>query len=186
VSDRQSEESLTETWFGPRFADLHPRLQRLHREGGRMSCPVEFDALSGVAGLLGAVVRKRLGLNADRTHRLSVTIHNRDDGLHWSRRFDDGTEVASLFRPVGRLTDGYLLERAGPIESKLTVEIVDGGWYWRQLGCKIFGVSVPVWLAPRVDAHKRIDGEGDRFAVAIALPMVGIVIRYGGKLALET
>ena len=168
-----------------RFADLHPLLQRLHREGGRLSGQVEFSPCAGIAGILGAIMRKRLGLTADDTHTLSVAIRNADDGLHWSRRFDAGKEVISVFRPVGRAADGYWLERAGPIEMKLTVEIVDGGWYWRQLGCRVFGITLPRWLAPRVDAHKRIVGDGYRFSVVIALPGLGHAIDYGGTLTLE-
>jgi Domain of unknown function (DUF4166) len=182
----QSDGSPTEAWFGPHFSDLHPLLQRLHREGGCLSGTVEFATESGIAGLIGKRIMRRLGVSDRRPHRLSVTIRNSEEGLHWSRRFDDGAQVVSLFRPIGRLPDGYWLERAGPIELKLAVDIVDGGWYWRQLGCRIFGVPFPAWLAPRADAHKRIDGEGYRFAVAIALPVVGTVIRYGGTLAPDT
>jgi Domain of unknown function (DUF4166) len=180
-----SELSPTERWFGPRFDELHPLLQRLHREGGRLRGRVEFAEGSGIAGMFGAIARKRLGLTDDSTHILSVVIRNADDGLHWSRRFDAGEEVVSLFRPIGRLPNGHWLERAGPIELKLTVDIVDGGWYWRQLGCRAFGIPLPSWCAPRIDAHKRIEGEGYRFAVAIALPLIGRTVAYAGTLALE-
>jgi hypothetical protein len=175
-----------EYWFGNRFADLHPLLQRLHREGGRLSGWVEFEGRTGIPGMIGALVKRRLKLSADGKHRLSVHICDHGGSLHWSRRFDDGAEVVSLFKPIGQLPDGYWLERAGPMTLKLTVEIIDGGWYWRQLSCRIFGVSLPRWFAPRVDAHKQIVDNGYRFAVAIALPIVGRVIAYGGTLALET
>jgi hypothetical protein len=186
-----------ERWFGDAFARLHPRLQALHREGGRLSGPVAFEVGRGIAGLLGRLALRRLGVDpAKRTHTLIVEISHVEishvdishvaDGLRWSRRFDDGPETVSLFRPVGHWPDGHWCESSGPLVLELGVDPVEGGWRWRQRACRWWGMTVPGWLAPRVEAGKTVDGDAYRFDVAIVLPLIGRVLAWAGTLRMAS
>lgn len=176
-----------ERWFGDAFARLHPRLQALHREGGRLCGPVAFETGRGPGGLLGRFALRRLGIDpATRTHTLIVDISHVADGLRWSRRFDDGPEVVSLFRPVGHWPDGHWCESSGALALELGVDPVDGGWRWRQRACRWRGMTVPVWLAPHVDAGKRVDGDAYRFDVAVRLPLIGRVLAWDGALRMAS
>lgn len=175
--------TLVSDWFGPRFGQLHPLLQALHREGGRLVGEVELAFGSGIAGWLGRRLARRMGLpvQAGRVP-LEVTISHTPQVLVWSRRFGAAHEMVSLFEPVGRAPDGHWLERTGALHFRLTVDVREGGWHWRVLGASLHGVPLPVALLPRSHAYKRIEGDAYRFEVAFVAPLLGTLLRYGGTL----
>lgn len=90
--------------------------------------------------------------------------------------------MQSLFVPMGALPDGCWIEQTGPIRLALTVDIIEGGWYWRCLKMWLHGIRVPLWLMPRTQAFKRVEGERYRFYVGLSLPLLGTVLSYGGLL----
>jgi hypothetical protein len=181
-------ENAATRWFGQNFVQLHPLLQALHHDGGRLRGSVQISTGRGVAGLIGRRLAHRLGIPLDRMQRgFEVQIRHNDDAMTWERRFDNGRVLTSTFRPVGQYPDGYWLEDTGAVQLKLTVDIVDGGWRWRLLGASLHGFMLPLFLFPRTDAFKRIDGDGHyRFGVAFALFPFGTLLRYEGVLRAET
>lgn len=170
-------------WLGPQFARLHPLLQTLHREGGVLSGPVVIAFGTGLAGVIGRRLARRLGI-PDRAgaHTLRVDISHDPGNLYWDRCFDAGTRMASVFVPFGTWPDGGWRERTGPVELWLGVDIDDGGWTWRLRGARAFGLPLPRWLLPRSQAGKRIVDGRYRFFVSFALPGLGTVLSYGGDL----
>jgi Domain of unknown function (DUF4166) len=181
-----AEVSQAETWFGPAFAALHPQLQALHRDGGRLIGPVAFETGRGLAGVLGRIALWRIGIDlALSTHTLTVEIRHDRQGLRWARRFDDGREFVSLFKPHGQWPEGYWIERAGPLVLKLNVDFADGGWRWRPLQYRLFGLPLPFWLWPQVEAGKRIVDDVYRFDIRIGFRGIGMLLTYGGDLRLQ-
>lgn len=175
--------SPVEAWFGDGFARLHPLLQALHRDGGRLEGPVRFRVGHGVAGLIGRRVLRRLGIDPGAPEQmLAVDIRHVDGALRWARRFGTGSEAVSWFRPIGRWPDGCWEEHAGPLRLRLAVDTEGGGWRWRQIGCRLWALPLPAWLAPGVDAGKRIDAGHYRFDVVIRLPLLGEILAWGGHL----
>jgi hypothetical protein len=173
-------------WFGSQFHQLHPLLQTLHRDGGRLRGRVAIHTGRGVAGWIGRRLARRLDIPCRVAEsEFEVRISHRDDGLHWDRRFGCDHDMKSTFRPVGHWPDGYWIEDTGPVSLQLTVDIIDGGWYWRCLRVQFGGVRLPLWLFPQSTAYKTIDGDRYRFHVAFALPLLGTVLRYEGALKLE-
>ena len=177
-------ENAATRWFGPAFMRLHPLLQALHREGGSLQGEVAISTGRWIAGLLGRRLASKLGVPVDRPRRgFEVRIRHDDEVMVWHRRFDDGSVMSSVFRPVGRYPDGYWLEMTGPVQLKFGVDIVDGGWRWRLLGASVRGLWLPLALFPRTDAFKRIEADGRyRFGVAFALFPFGTLLRYEGVL----
>jgi len=53
---------LVENWFGDEFDNLHPLLQQLHTDGGRLSGDVEISYGKGLAGIIGARLGKKMNL----------------------------------------------------------------------------------------------------------------------------
>lgn len=183
AKERGLESTLVSDWFGARFGALHPLLQAMHRRGGRLAGEVEVAYGSGLAGWFGRRLGRRMGLPAQPGRMpLVVTISHTDRALRWARRFGEGHEMVSLFEPVGRWPDGHWQERTGALRLLLTVDVRDGGWYWRALGARLHGVRVPVRLLPRSHAGKRVEGDGYRFEVAVIAPLLGPLLRYGGTL----
>ncbi|HEY5802459.1 MAG TPA: DUF4166 domain-containing protein [Lysobacter sp.] len=170
-------------WFGAGFAQLHPLLQSLHLHGGRLSGQATLRFGSGLAGVLGRRMARRLGVPIQAgPHRLEVEIGHDCGTLQWNRCFDGSHWVRSSFHPSGHWPDGVWLERTGPIELALAVEVVDGGWHWRTVSLRVHGLPVPRWLVPRSTAYKHIEHDRYRFHVGFGMPLLGEVFSYSGLL----
>jgi hypothetical protein len=145
--------------------------------------PVQLSYGSGLAGVVGKAIARRLGIpGAAGNATLEVVIHGDDAGLHWSRRFNDGPAFNSLFRPVGAYPSGHWIERTGPIRLWLKVALVDGGWHWTQTRLCMFGVPLPTWLMPRMIASKAVIDGQYVFTVEMRFPLLGSVLAYRGTL----
>lgn len=170
-------------WFGENFNRLHPLLQALHRRGGKLSGPVALRFGTGLTGVLGHRLARKLGIPAVAgQHQLDVEIGHDATTLHWRRRFDLTHHVHSSFHPHGHWPDGHWIEHIGPFELKLAVDVIDGGWHWRTIAVRLHGLRVPLWLVPRSTAYKRIEEGRYRFFVGFSLPILGEVFSYSGLL----
>lgn len=180
-----SDVHLVERWFGASFALLHPQLQALHRNGGRLRGPVQLSFGSGLAGVAGRALARRLGLPQQAgTATLEVNIASDAAGLHWNRRFNEGPVFNSVFHPIGCYPDGHWVERSGSIELWLQVAALDGGWHWRQKRLGVAGVPLPGWLVPKTIASKSVIDGKYAFSVDIRFPILGSILAYRGKLLL--
>lgn len=175
-----------ERWFGAGFAQLHPLLQRLHRDGGSLAGVVTLEFGRGPGGWLGRRIARRLGLPSE-PGRVGMRVDIRSDAhaLYWDRRFDDGAAMRSVFRPVGAWPNGVWSESTGPMRLALKVDTAGGGWRWRQSALWYRGLRLPLAFAPRVDAAKAIENGRYAFRVAIAMPLLGPLLAYGGVLDLD-
>ena len=177
--------ALVEDWFGAAFAQLHPLLQSLHRHGGVLRGPVEVSLGRGVARWLGRIATGRLGLlPAPARNQLQVVVVVDDSALRWSRSFNGGPVLQSVFVPVGRFPTGFWREETGPATATLGVEIRGESWYWMPRSIRLRGTLLPIWLAPKVQAGKSVVDGRYEFSVRISLPVVGQVLSYRGSLSL--
>jgi hypothetical protein len=187
--------NLVEQWFGPAFARLHPRLQKLHRHDGVLRGPVEVRVANGAGRLIGERLRRKLGLPSPGPgHTLEVRITHGRESMLWERRFDaeasgpnplprGDAAFASRFLPVGQFPGGYWRETSGALELHLDVRLDDdGGWHWRTRRVRWRGLPFPRFLLPRVVAHKRWDRGAYDFAVSVRVPGLGEVVGYTGRL----
>jgi hypothetical protein len=180
---RATDARLVEHWFGDGFARLHPQLQQLHRQGGLLRGPLVTELGTGLGRWLGSILARRMGVPAPSpANRLEVRIHSDAEGLHWDRRFNDVAIFKSLFRPLGHWPDGLWIERSGPLQLGLRVEVIDGAWHWRCTKAWLHGMRIPLGFAPRARAHKEVVGGRYRFRVSLSLPWVGLLLAYGGDL----
>lgn len=177
--------ALVKNWFGDKFCNLHPLLQNLHTEGGRLTGDVEIYYGKGLAGFIGGRLAKKMNLPKEGAHQLVVSIFHGNDGLHWERCFDGQKLVKSLFKPVGYFDRGYWIETTGPLSMKLTVDINNGGWFWRCLKVSFLGCPIPRWLIPKTHAYKIIEDGKYRFHVDFSLPIIGSLVSYQGLLRAE-
>ncbi|WP_181389622.1 DUF4166 domain-containing protein [Leucothrix pacifica] len=177
---------LVKKWFGDQFTKLHPLLQKLHTDGGTLTGDVDIHYGKGLAGVIGRRLAKKMKLPEAGTHQLAVTISHDSAGLHWGRCFNQYSYIESLFEPVGVITHGYWIEATGPLTMKLTVDVKDGGWYWRCLSIRFMGLPVPRWLVPKTTAYKVIEDDQYRFHVEFSLPMLGSLVRYQGLLSAQS
>ncbi len=173
---------MVKNWFKDNFSELDPLLQKLHIYGGELHGKIEISYGKGLAGLVGKRLAKKMKLPNEGCHDLLVSISHSEEGLHWLRRFNQDSVVESLFVPHGCLTDGYWIEKTGPMEMKLTVDIVDGGWFWRCLNIRLFGLPIPIFLIPKSQAYKVIENGKYNFSVSFTYPVLGNLVSYKGLL----
>jgi len=177
---------LVSNWFAAAFSNLAPELQELHRNGGVLAGEVEVVVGKGIAGLIGQRLAGKLNIPKPGMNDLLVTISHNDQYLHWDRQFNESTIMHSRFKPVGTIKDGYWLEKTGPLELMLTVDIKEQGWYWRWLRIKYYDLPIPVWLFPSMEAHKYIEDGGYRFYVGFSAPLLGLLFSYSGVLKIKS
>jgi hypothetical protein len=116
--------------------------------------------------------------------QLAGVVDHHADGMHWDRCFDGTRYFRSLFCPIGTWQNGYWLEDTGPLQMRLTVDIKEGGWYWRCLEMRVFGWRLPLWLFPNSKAFKTVEDDRYRFYVGFSLPYLGTILSYNGSLSL--
>ena len=131
---------------------------------------------------------------------VAVSVEFRPDGLgreHWHRRFGERRYQSTMRAGIGR-DAGLLIEHFGLFDLlfALTVEPVPGsgdvagalpelgrcGLRWRSVGWRLFGVALPRWAMPQVDALE--SGVGARFCfdIHVAFAWLGPVLSYKGWL----
>jgi len=170
-------------WFGPEFPSLHPLLQRLHKQGGKLQGKVAVRFGSGIAGWLGRRLARRLGIPPrEGEYPFSVHIWHEQNALHWDRVFNDFSPMCSVFTPVGTYPQGHWQESTGKLQLQLGVEIKNGEWYWVQQGVRLGWLPIPLWLVPESSAHKYIEEGKYQFQVAFSFRWLGRLFSYGGSL----
>ena len=173
---------VVRNWFEDDFTDLDPLLQKLHLSGGELSGDIDISYGRGISGLIGKRLAKKMKLPNQGKHQLLVSISHSSKGLHWKRKFNDDSIVESLFAPFGNNKNGYWIETTGPLKMKLTVDIVNGGWFWRCLKVSLFGLPIPLFLIPKSEAYKLIENGKYVFNVSFTYPLLGSLVSYRGIL----
>ena len=172
------------SWFGNNFDQLHPLLQKLHKEGGVLTGKVSVQFGKGIAGFIGRKIAPKLGLPlVSGEVEFKVTIKHSQDALYWNRLFCNEFPMSSTFKPHGVYPNGYWSETTGKLLLELGVEIREGGWYWVQRKIKFCGIPLPIWLFPSSHAYKKIEDGKYRFSVSFRLPVIGQLVSYSGDLA---
>lgn len=175
--------TIVENWFGDEFANLDPLLQELHREGGVLSGRVDIRYGRGIARIIGKRLAPNIGLPIDEgQHKFKVTISHLSNSLVWSRLFDGGHEMVSIFSPRGKYPKGSWSEKTGKLYLELGVNIHEGGWYWVQRKVKFLGIPLPLFIFPASNAYKRIEHGKYIFSVVFSLPFIGRLVSYSGAL----
>ena len=177
--------SITEKWFGSHFSDLHPKLQLLHSGGGILRGEVDVTYGSGMGGLIGKRLGRKLGLPpvSGRT-TLNVVISHTNDKMIWSRQFGSSNKpMVSEFTPYGQYSDGCWSETTRGITLELSVELKQGGWHWVQRAMRINSLTIPALFLPNLKANKAIKNDLYHFEVELFKPALGgLLVRYEGAL----
>lgn len=189
------QENSTVTWFGPHFTELHPLLQSLHRDGGILRGQVELKVGKGMAGWLGRRIAKGMGISAHLVAAgrcdFSLEVSHRDQTMFWCRTFgadlrssnNEASVVESQFKPIGDFQTGYWVEQHGHLRLRLGVELDQhGGWRWRLLRLSWFGLPLPLFAFPSLQAKKTVSDGGYLFEVAFHFPLLGFLFSYSGRL----
>jgi hypothetical protein len=118
--------------------------------------------------------------SAGRGLRAAVTIEREGNGEVWVRRFGTKAFSSHMSEPA----PGKLSERFGVLTFDLDAKADARGFTLSILGARRGELPLPRFLTPRTSARADVDENGlYRFDVTIALPMIGRLVSYRGRLA---
>lgn len=176
MSKAASAISLFQRLLGDEFQALAPSVRVMHGAGrhGASGCAEIFRT----AHPIGALIARAMGLPPTASAvPIVVDFLPTASGERWRRRFGRHRLESSL---VAR--DGLLVERLGPAAFSFRLARHGGGLRWEFQRLTVLGLPWPRWLSPQVHA---LESEADgryRFAVTVALPWIGSLVRYHGSL----
>lgn len=159
-----------------RFAVLPARLREMHdvhgNGGARGQGLVERG--KGLAHLLGRI----MGFPSAGEHPVHVAFAERDGKERWTRDFGGHCFSSEL-----ALSGAGVSERFGPLRFHFDLPADALGLRMALRGWRFFGVPMPRFLGPRIDAREWEEDGRFRFEVGVSMPVIGMVVRYTGWLA---
>jgi Domain of unknown function (DUF4166) len=96
-----------------------------------------------------------------------------------------GQSFSSLQYAGHGRNQALICERFGPSSYAMAIIVKDRQLHLALRGWSVFGLRLPLWLGPRINAFESSDGGDFRFFVEIAHPLIGLIVRYRGFLVLE-
>jgi hypothetical protein len=176
IEERVLPPALYARLMGERFAGLPPLVRAIH----------DFHADAGAAGegrvergrnpfarLIGAVMR----FPPAGDYPLHVSFAAKRGRERWTRDFGGRVFSSEL---TGK--NGLAVERFGPIRFGFALVPTAAGLAMHLRRWTVLGIPLPLFLAPRIAAFERQEGDRFHFDVAVALPLVGEVVHYSGWL----
>ena len=134
-------------------------------------------------GFLARVVAGAIGFPASAAE-IPVTVRFAAvDGVEtWTRTFGEQAFSSAQFAGHGR--DAHLLcERFGPVTVAMALVVKGGRLELVPRRWSVFGIPLPLWLGPRVNAYESVEQGRFQFHVDIRHPLAGRIIHYQGSLA---
>lgn len=162
--------------IGPDYDRLPQPVRGMHDvigDGGAAGRGWVRRGRSLLARLVCAVMR----FPPEGEHDLHVAFEERYGVERWTRDFAGNTFSSELSQSGARL-----VERFGPMRFSFDLPCDEHGLTMVMRGWSVFGVPMPLRLAPKSEAREWADGEAFCFDVPIALPVIGTVVHYSGHL----
>ena len=111
--------------------------------------------------------------------RVDFTLeHGRE---RWTRTFAGRSFHSTQEQGSGR-SEWLVCERFGPLCIGMALVLDDGRLRLIVRRCSVFGVPLPLWLAPRGDAYEYAEDGRFHFHVEISHPFTGLIVGYRGWL----
>ncbi|WP_437595851.1 DUF4166 domain-containing protein [Sorangium sp. So ce590] len=168
--------------LGPAWAALAPPVQDLHAGGARARGRFRVRRGRGLAArLIAALLRMP---EAAEDVAVTLAVEPVGDGERWIRTFGGRLLCSSQWR-----SGDLLVEAIGLIQCWFRLRAEGGALVFEQarstFGLGGFGLPLPRWLAPRVEARAEpLRGEV-RVDVRIFAPIAGLLVAYDGRVAGE-
>jgi hypothetical protein len=182
---RQGTASIFERLLGDLWPRLPEPLRAMHRLGAQPAATGVARVERGrnvFAKLLAAVI----GLpRAGADIALSVRFARTPTHERWTRRFADQEFHSDMNEGQGREA-GLLIERFGPFSLAMALVWEDERLKFVIRRWRLGPLVLPLWLAPISTTHETVADDRFNFDVGIALPLIGLVVRYRGWLVAKT
>jgi Domain of unknown function (DUF4166) len=171
--------------LGDAWNSLPPPLQAMHDVGAELTAVGVAEVERG-HGWLARLVALSVGFpRAGKGVPVTVSFKAVDGREHWHRTFADRS-FASIQEPGSGRFERLMCERFGPLKIGMALvceadrmRLVVRRW-------SVFGIPLPLSLAPHGDAYERAEQGRFHFHVEIGHPHTGLIVRYRGWLVPRT
>jgi NAD(P)-dependent dehydrogenase (short-subunit alcohol dehydrogenase family) len=162
--------------MGDRYDALPPAVRDMHWVVVDRGAAGEGAVTRG-AGFIARLIATVMRFPPAGHWPLHVAFAERDGVETWTRDFG-GHRFASELSADG----GRVVERFGPIRFAFDLLADVSGLTMGLRRWSIFGIPLPLMLAPRIAAREWQEDDRFRFEIDVAMPLIGCVIRYTGWL----
>ena len=112
---------------------------------------------------------------------VKVSFHRKDGGEVWKRDF--AGRIFSTVQSEGHsYADKLLVERFGPVTFWMALVLKPGELHYVIRRWSVFGIPLPRAFAPNASAYEFADGDDFCFHVEVNHWLMGLIVRYEGKL----
>lgn len=180
-ADRTRTAPLYQRILGSAWDALPAAIRIMHTVNGAMVAEGRGSVERG-DGLLSRAVGKLFRFpNAADDVPVTVTFTERDRAEVWERRFGDD-RFASIQSQGADRSAWLVSERFGAFTVDLALVVEDGRLRLIVRRWRLFGLPLPLFLAPMGDAFEFVEDGRFRFHVEITHPLTGLIVRYRGWL----
>jgi hypothetical protein len=166
--------------LGPDFDLLAPPLKQFHnqRAGGRASGLLAVERgrnwLARLIATLGGVPQQAAAVS------VTLAVTEQRGVERWNRSFGTRRMITWQWQ-----RGPLLIESSGPVAVGFRLSVQEGGLHFTPQRVWWCGLPVPRWFGPLVSASAVPDGKGWIVDVRLAGPLVGLIVRYHGKVMSE-
>ncbi|WP_421789431.1 DUF4166 domain-containing protein [Hyphobacterium sp.] len=167
--------------LGPAWNELPAMTRRLHSPDpvvvfeGKADIRRTLNPLANFAADLMGLPKSGTNVPA----RITVTRHDHGETLNR----DYGGRVFETHQTVEKCNGQFVLkEQVGPFILTLQLIGHSEGIDFHLQHATLWGLPLPRWLSPAVSARERADGDAHLFQVKSALPLIGELVSYEGRL----
>jgi len=169
-------EPLYRRVMGAAFDSLPPPVREIHSVFGDAGARGTATVTRG-RSLAARLVAAIMGFPPEGEHVVHVSFEEEGGVECWTRDFG-----GHVFRSELRKTGRHLVERFGPMRFFFDLPANEAGLTMVMRKWSIFGIPMPLLLAPRSEAREWAEDDDFCFDVPIALPLIGDVVHYKGRL----
>lgn len=166
--------------LGSKWAVLPESVRNLHDfigDGGYAGTATVQRGAFPLARLLGGIMR----FPPSGEYPVHVEFEDHGGKEIWIRDFG-GHCFSSELGQWGAADGGGVIERFGPMRFCFDLSVDATGLRMVLRRWSILGIPMPLWLGPRISASETAEGEDFIFDVDVAMPLVGRVVHYRGRL----
>jgi hypothetical protein len=163
-----------------RFGSLNPPLRHFLADarGGRA---VGLLRVTRAMGRVRNAIASGLGIPPAGEYETELDVSPLADGQRWKRRFGD-----YALETTQREYRGLLVEASGPASIGFELVVDQGSLLFVPRRAWVFGIPLPRWLAPRIEAENSpAESGGWRVRVRFGVPLLGQVAEYEGNVIEE-
>jgi len=112
---------------------------------------------------------------------IKVSFHRMENGEIWQRDFA-GRKFSTLQLEGQGYADKLLIEKFGPVAFWMALVLKQGKLHSITRRWSVFGIPMPLAFAPNSAVYEYADGDDFCFHVEVKHWLMGLIVRYEGKL----